>query len=182
MSKRRRTKPRARPTPAATGSVPALASGTSPAATRSAPTPVSKKTPAALQEPEGAPTPLDPAQIRYLLGAVVAGVLDEHLATVSVAIAHRHQQLVRIEANRAAARIRLGDRVRINHAIRPLYLRGATGTVVDWIGQRAVVQLDRPAGRFSTGEIRCPPLGLDHLLRAEQLPCDNPPDPGSTEQ
>ncbi len=152
MSKRRRTKPRPRPTPAA-----------EPPATA----PSAKASPADTEEPGGVPAALDPDQIRYLLGAVVAGVLDEHLATVSVAIAQRHQQLVRIESNRAAARIRLGDRVRINHAIRPLYLRGATGTVVDWVGQRAVVQLDCPAGRFSTGEIRCPPLGLEHLLRPE---------------
>ncbi|MBG0739591.1 hypothetical protein IV500_09360 [Paeniglutamicibacter antarcticus] len=152
MSKRHRTKPRPKATPAAE---------------RSAPAPVFTTSPVATTERGGRPAALDPTHIRYLIGAVVDGVLDDHLATFSVAIAQRHQQLVRIESNRAAARIKLGDRVRVNHSIRPLYLRGATGTVVNWVGQRAVVQLDRPAGRFNTGEIRCPPLGLDHLQRLQ---------------
>ncbi len=148
MSKRRRTKPRPRPTPTPERTAPAPASTTSITAT---------------EEPPRTTAALDPAQVQCLIGAIATGILDEHLAAVSAAIAQRHQQLVRIESNRAAARIKLGDRVRINHTIRPLYLHGATGTVVDWIGQRAVVQLDHPTGRFTTGEIRCPPLGLDHL-------------------
>ncbi len=87
--------------------------------------------------------------MQYLLGAIATGILGEHLAAVYASIAPRHQQLVRIESDRAAARTKLGDRVRINQTIRPLYLQGATGTVVDWIGQRAVVQLDRPTGRLT---------------------------------
>ncbi|MGH3423016.1 MAG: hypothetical protein ACRDOD_25860 [Streptosporangiaceae bacterium] len=152
MSKRRRSKPRPGPTPTPERSAPAPASNTSITAT---------------EEPSGTPPALDPAQVRHLVGAIATGILDEHLATVSAAISRRHRQLVRIESNQAGARIKLGDRVRINHTIRPLYLNGATGTLIDWTGQRAVVQLDHPTGRFTTGEIRCPPLGLDHLHRPE---------------
>jgi hypothetical protein len=32
-----------------------------------------------------------------------------------------------------------------------------------WSGQRVVVLLDKPIGRFTGGEVRCPPLGLDRL-------------------
>jgi len=107
--------------------------------------------------------PVDPEQVQHLVGIIATGVLDEHLATISAAVGQRHRHLLLAESHQAAARINLGDRVRLNHTIRPLYLHGATGTVIDWAGQRAVVQLDNPIGRFTTGEIRCPPLGLDRL-------------------
>ncbi len=78
------------------------------------------------------------------MGIIATGGLDEHLATVSTAIHERRRQLLRAESHQAAARIDLGDRVRLNHTIRPLYLHGATSTVVDWAGARAVVHLDHP--------------------------------------
>lgn len=102
--------------------------------------------------------------MQVLVGIIATGGLDEHLATLSTAIHERHRVLVRAEANRAAASIVIGERVRLNHSIRPLYLHGASGTVVDWAGQRAVVRLDEPIGRFTTGEVRCPPLGPDRLM------------------
>ncbi|HEX2705877.1 MAG TPA: hypothetical protein VHM65_08965 [Candidatus Lustribacter sp.] len=51
----------------------------------------------------------------------------------------------------------------LNHTIRPLYRHGETGTVVGWAGQRVIVALDHRTGRFATGQIRCPPVGLDLL-------------------
>ena len=60
-----------------------------------------------------------------------------------------------------AASRRVGDRVRINHRARPLYLHGRTGTVAGFYGQSVIVRLDQPVGRFVTGELRCPPLALD---------------------
>jgi hypothetical protein len=57
----------------------------------------------------------------------------------------------------------VGDRVRINHSAKPNYLHGQTGTVTGWAGQNVVVQLDQPVGRFTTGELRCPPLVLEPL-------------------
>jgi hypothetical protein len=57
----------------------------------------------------------------------------------------------------------VGDRVRINHRARPLYLHGHTGTVAGFYGQSVIVRLDQPVGRFVTGELRCPPLALDRL-------------------
>ena len=46
---------------------------------------------------------------------------------------------------------------------RPIYLHGRAATVSGWAGQNVVVQLDRPVGRFVTGELRCPPLVLEPL-------------------
>lgn len=152
VSKRRRTKPRPRPT---TGGAVRAASVLVPAAGEPTVT------------PDAAGHPDQPSvggeQVRLLVGVIATGGLDEHLTTVSAAIHQRHRQLLRTESNRAAARIDVGVRVRLNHSIRPLYLHGATGTVVGWVGQRAVVHLDAPIGRFTSREVRCPPVGLDRL-------------------
>jgi len=51
----------------------------------------------------------------------------------------------------------------LGHDICPLYLHGATGTVTGWSGQSALIQLDEPIGRFTTGQIRCAPLELKLL-------------------
>ncbi len=152
MSKRRRTKPRPRATPPVAPERPGLALVPSPddAMTTAEPRP-------------STPATVDPDQVQHLVGIIVTGGLDVHLATVSAAIHERHRHLLRAQSHQAAAQIDIGDRVRLNHTLRPLYLHGATGTVVDWAGGRAVVQLDIPTGRFTTGEIRCPPLGLDPL-------------------
>jgi hypothetical protein len=56
-----------------------------------------------------------------------------------------------------------GDRVEINHTARPKYLHGARGTVAGLAGQHVIVSLDRPVGRFQSGQLRCPPLSLDRL-------------------
>lgn len=108
-------------------------------------------------------TRIDHQQIQILIGLIGTGGLDEHLTTIQAAIVERHRQRERARSNKAAAQIDIGDRVRLNHNIRPLYLHGATGTVTGWVGQRVVVQLDEPTGRFAHGQIRCPPLGLEPL-------------------
>ena len=98
-----------------------------------------------------------------LIGLIATGSLDEHLFVIQAAIGERHRHRQRAQSNHAAAQIDIGDRVKLNHDIRPLYLHGATGTVTGWVGQRVVVQLDEPTGRFTNGQIRCPPLGLEPL-------------------
>ena len=102
-------------------------------------------------------------QVQLLIGLIATGGLDEHLPALQKAILERHQHRQCAESNQAAARIQVGDRVQLGHHIRPLYLHGATGTVTGWSGQSAVIQLDEPIGRFTTGQIRCPPLGLKPL-------------------
>jgi hypothetical protein len=102
-------------------------------------------------------------QAQLLIGLIATGGLDEHLPALQTAIAERHRHRQRAQSNQAAARIQIGDRVQLGHDIRPLYLHGATGTVTGWAGQSAVIQLDEPIGRFTAGQIRCPPLGLKPL-------------------
>lgn len=101
----------------------------------------------------GPPVP-GPVDIEPLLVAVLAGVLDDHLSAsprfstpVSTLFAWAPKLL-------ADTRFHVGDRVRLGHNLRPLYLHGRSGTIESRRGDTWVVQLDEPVGRFTTGEIR----------------------------
>jgi hypothetical protein len=101
------------------------------------------------------------ANIQALVERIRAGELDAELPVLAGAIAERQQLLAAAQALITRASLRVGDRVRINHRARPLYLHGQVGTVANFYGQSVVVRLDQPIGRFVTGELRCPPLALD---------------------
>lgn len=106
--------------------------------------------------------------VETLIGLISSGVLDTHLGVLQAAIGRRGHELYREAGHRAAAQLRVGDRVRLLQGVRPQYLQGATGTVTGWSGRSAVVQLDMPVGRLATGTATSPPLGL------ERLPPDRP--------
>jgi len=101
------------------------------------------------------------AAIQALVERIHAGELDAELPVLAAAIAERQQLLAAAHSLITRASLRVGDRVRINHRARPLYLHGHTGTVAGFYGQSVIVRLDQPIGRFVTGELRCPPLALD---------------------
>jgi hypothetical protein len=103
---------------------------------------------------------------RSLLDAIAAGELDDHLTALGDAVHARHHLLHTVRSATALAQLCVGDDVRINHTISPRYLHGLHGTIIDLDDERATVCLHRPVGRFHTGEIRCPPLGLDKLAKA----------------
>ena len=100
---------------------------------------------------------------RLLLDQIADGVLDRHLAAISEAVHARHQLLATINSHKALAMLNVGDRVRINHHAKPRYLYGTQGVVVELDQHTATVCTHRPVGRFTSGEIRCPPLILDRL-------------------
>ena len=102
-------------------------------------------------------------QIQMLLGLIATGGLDNYLPLIQTAISERHEYHYRAQSNQAAAHIDIGDRIQLGHDIRPLYLHGATGTVTGWARQNAIIQLDHPVGRYTTGQISCPPLALHPL-------------------
>jgi len=113
--------------------------------------------------PDRTASPAPDGLAETLIGLIATGAFDDHLGMVQAAIARRHRELSREASNRIAAELRIGDRVRVSRQIRPLYLRGATGTVVGWAGQSVVLQLDDALGRFVSGQVRCPPLGLERV-------------------
>lgn len=100
---------------------------------------------------------------RSLLDAIADGKLDDHLTALAEAVDARRRLLHTVRSATALAVLRVGDEVRINHAVSPRYLAGLHGTVIEVDDQAATVRLPRPVGRFSSGRVRCPPLALDKL-------------------
>jgi hypothetical protein len=100
---------------------------------------------------------------RLLLDQIAAGELDPHLTAIADAVHARHALLETVSSAKALAMLSVGDRVRINHHASPRYLHGVHGIVVELDGHTATVCVHRPVGRFTGGEIRCPPLVLDRL-------------------
>jgi hypothetical protein len=100
---------------------------------------------------------------RLLLDAIADGDLDHFLHALADAIDARRHLLHTVQAAGALAQLCVGDEVRINHTVKPQYLHGAHGRVIDLDGHTATVCLHRPIGRFTSGHVRCPPLALDRL-------------------
>lgn len=82
--------------------------------------------------------------------AAIEQMEEEHLRVLLVAIKRRRFALARS--------LRVGQKVEVVMNARPQYLAGARATVVGFRGQRVVVDLETPVGRFHRG-VRCP-VGL----------------------
>lgn len=121
----------------------------------------------ALVAPAPRPEPAtDPAAT--LLDQIAAGELDPQLTAIAGAIRARFELLQTVNSAKALAQLTIGDRVRINHHASPRYLHGIHGTIVHLDEQSATVCVHRAVGRFTSGEIRCPPLVLDRLPPATE--------------
>jgi len=114
-------------------------------------------------QPKPAPPAVPVDLVQAVVEAIARGELDGELAVLGAVINERLRLLATARSMTTLASLRVGDRVRINHNAKPHYLHGQAGTVTGWAGQNVVVQLDRPVGRFTTGELRCPPLVLEPL-------------------
>jgi hypothetical protein len=103
---------------------------------------------------------------RLLLDAIAAGELDSHLTAIADAVDARRHLLHTVRSATALAELCIGDVVRINHSVSPQYLHGAYARIVAIDDRTATVQLERPVGRFRSGQVRCPALALDRVPRA----------------
>jgi hypothetical protein len=112
-------------------------------------------------QPRPARPPAAVDLVQAVVEAIARGELDQELGVLSAVINERVRLLATARSMRTLASLRVGDRVRINHSAKPNYLHGQAGTVSGWAGQNVIVQLDQPVGRFTTGELRCPPLVLE---------------------
>ena len=103
---------------------------------------------------------------RLLLDAIASGELDSHLTAIADAVDARRYLLHTVRSATALAEFCIGDVVRINDTVSPQYLHGAYATIVAIDDRTATVQLERPVGRFRSGQVRCPALALDRVPRA----------------
>lgn len=107
---------------------------------------------------------------QLLLDAIAAGELDDHLVALADAIHARRELLHTVRSAAAIAELSAGDAVRLGREVRPQYLRGELGMVVDRDDYTVTVRLLRPVGRFRSGEIRCPPLLLEKIDPSRRRP------------
>jgi len=122
-----------------------------------------RHTPTAARLALAVPPPPQPVGVEAILDQIATGALDTHLTPIAEAIRARFDLLQTVSSAKALTRLNLGDHVRINHHATPRYLHGVHGTIVQLDDQHATVCVHRPIGRFTSGEIRCPPLVLDQL-------------------
>jgi|HubBroStandDraft_6_1064221.scaffolds.fasta_scaffold1756300_2 hypothetical protein len=116
--------------------------------------------PSSHEQPASDPHPV--LDVAGLIERITAGDLDAVLPLIAPVIGQRLRLLEAANTLSALSRFDIGDRVRINHTVKPSYLHEARGTVTGRAGQQVVVRLDDPVGRF-TGEVRCPPQALEPL-------------------
>lgn len=109
-----------------------------------------------------APAPLN-CEIDDVVNAVAAGMLDDDLDRLAGVVSDRMAVLKHARSVALMASLDIGDRVRIDAGVRPLYLQGALGTVAGFVAKGVVIKLDYPVGRFVTGEVRCPPGAVELL-------------------
>ena len=101
--------------------------------------------------------------VEAIIEAIADGELDLWVEALAEVVSQRLELLRAARDAVLMATLRTGDRVRINHSARPLYLHGRPATVVGLAGDLVVVRLDQPVGRFTNGEVRCPPGVLEPI-------------------
>lgn len=125
-----------------------------------------RRQPTPLAAPVPRHTSLTGEPERHLLDQIAQGVLDPHLTAIAQAIRARYELLQTVNSAKALAQLTVGDAVRINHHARPRYLQGLHGRVIELDQENATICLHQPVGRFTSGQVRCPPLTLDKLSAA----------------
>lgn len=113
--------------------------------------------------PAAPATPTTPDPERLLLDAIADGELDHSLHALADAVHARLHLLHTVQAANTLAQLCIGDEVRINHTVKPRYLHGVRGRIIDIDDRDVTVCLHRPIGRFTSGHVRCSALALDRL-------------------
>jgi hypothetical protein len=125
-----------------------------------------RRQPTPLAAPAARHTSLTDEPERLLLDQIADGVLDPHLTAIAQAIRARYELLQTVSSAKALAQLTVGDAVRINHHARPRYLQGLHARVIELDQESATICLHQPVGRFTSGQVRSPPLTLDKLSAA----------------
>ena len=102
-----------------------------------------------------------------LFVALRIGALDGHLEEIATLVNDRLAAINAIEELIAASHLQVGDRVRLGHNLRPQYLHGRMVTIIAKDGEKWLVRLDEPVGRFTNADLR---------VYARQLEPETPPE------
>lgn len=102
-------------------------------------------------------------EVEPLLVALGLGALDDHLEEIATIVKNRIAALHAIDELVAASRLQVGDCVCIGHNLRPQYLHGRPAKIVAKDGDKWIIRLDEPVGRFTNADLRL------HLIQLEPL-------------
>ena len=104
-----------------------------------------------------------PPDAETLAVAILRGDHDHHLHALDHAVHQRQRLLEDQQAAIRLAQLRPGQHVQLNTDVRPKYLIGAHGTVIDTNDRTVTVLLDHPIGRYGP-TLRCPPTTIDPVI------------------
>lgn len=92
--------------------------------------------------------------------ALIDTLTDEELNSLVdyIRVAYKTRQARRNAVAKAA--IQVGDRVKFGTNLKPQYLQGCQGEVMEIRSSRILVRLDRPVGKYITGEVLATPASL----------------------
>lgn len=99
--------------------------------------------------------------VEPLFAALLLGALDEHLEEIADLVNNRIAALNAVAELVAASRLHVGDRVRLGHNLKPLYLHGKNATIIAKDGEKWIVRLDEPIGRFTNADIRLQAIQIE---------------------
>jgi hypothetical protein len=105
--------------------------------------------------------------VEPLFVALRIGALDSHLEEIATLVNDRLAAIDAVEELIAASHLQVGDRVRLGHNLRPQYLHGRMVTIITKDGEKWLVRLDEPVGRFTNADLR---------VYARQLEPETPPE------
>lgn len=94
--------------------------------------------------------------IDKLLAGISTGAFDRDLDDIATLVAERRKRIRSVTAQRNAAVLNVGDRVRVVGNLRPKYIVGCEGEVVKTNTTTVTVRFGANAGRFSHREVRVP--------------------------
>ena len=92
--------------------------------------------------------------VEPLFVALRIGTLDDHLDEIATLVNARIAAINAVAELIAASQLKVGDHVRLGHNLRPQYLHGQPATVVARDGEKWLVRLDEPIGRFTNADLR----------------------------
>lgn len=111
-----------------------------------------------------------------LIDAIENGSFDQGLDRLGNAVYNRRLVLKEKREQEIWDQLEVGTRIRLNNRVRPTYLRGLTGKVVDFRRTRVTLEMDKPLpGKFGLGKGRinrtliCPPNLLEILPQETEL-------------
>lgn len=81
---------------------------------------------------------------RAVQSLIAKGRLDHWLDDINTAIIQRRLRLARLQFEA----LKIGDEVRVSSHVKPKYMAGAVGKVVEKRQTKVTVEFDEPMGRF----------------------------------